>query len=149
MTDYIHLSGTTPYDERCAQVGSDNYMKLARMEAHAYIRQLTRSFGANPAGTKLLLAHNPHDFGTYIDIRFFYDDEDESHLAYMALVERGCAEWDTTGLAELNAYGYRLETDCEETEAEHSAASCEDTYLLDNGPTGHGDVCMSDADPGL
>lgn len=147
MTDYIHLSGTTPYDERCAQVGSDNYMILARMEAHAYIRQLTRSFGANPAGTKLILAHNPHDFGTYIDIRFFYDDEDKHQISYMALVECGCAEWDGTALAELKQGGYRLELD--QPEDEESNDDWKDGYAYENGHTGHGDICMSDADPGL
>lgn len=149
MTDYIHLSGTIPYDERCAQVVSDDYMKHSRMEAHAYIRQLIRTFGANPEGTRFVLAHNPHDLGTYIDIRFFYDDQDERHLAYMALVERGCAEWDAIAFHELKANGYHLETEDEETEAEQSTEPWEDSYTYGNGPTGHGDVCMSDADPGL
>jgi len=147
MTDYIHLSGTTPYDESCAQVGSEDYMKNARMEARAYIRQLTRTFGVNPEGTRFALAHNPHDFGTYIDIRFFYDDEDQIHVSYMVLVESGCAEWDAAALIELGANGYHLED--EDAKEEESGEQWEECYTYDNGPTGHGDVCMSDADPGL
>ena len=150
MTDYIHLSGTTPYNESCAQVGSDDYTKNARMEAHAYISQLTRTFGVNPEGTRFALAHNPHDFGMYIDIRFFYDDEDASHLAYMALVESRCANWDDTALGGLKANGYHLESEDEETDEEETSGELwEESYTNDNGPTGHGDVCMSDADPGL
>lgn len=145
MTDYIHLSGTTPYDERCAQVGSNDYMKNARMEAHAYIRQLTRTFGANPEGTKFILANNPHDFGTYIDIRFFYDDENEAHLNFMKLIDEGCAEWDASALDELKSKGYRLEHE----EESDSGIPWQESYTYENGPTGHGDVCMSDADPGL
>jgi len=149
MTDYIYLSGTTPYDESCAQVESNDYMKNARKEAHAYIRQLTRTFGVNPEGTRFALAHNPHDFGTYIDIRFFYDDEDQIHLTYMALVESECAQWDAAALNELEANGYHLEREEEETGKKESGEPWEESHTYDNGPTGHGDVCMSDADPGL
>ncbi|HTF18290.1 MAG TPA: hypothetical protein VK658_09480 [Chryseolinea sp.] len=149
MTDYIHLSGTTPYDEACAQIGSEDYMKYAKLEAHAYIRQLTRTFGTNPEGTRFVLAHNPHDFGTYIAIRFFYDDEDENHLLYMAPMEGGCAEWDATALSELKRNGCRLEREDDETEKEESGEPWEESYTYDNGPTGHGDDCLSDADSGL
>lgn len=152
MTDYIHLSATTPYDEFCAQLGSDDYMRNSKMEAHAYIRQLTRTFGANPEGTRFVLVHCPHDFGTYIDIKFSYDDEDQSHLDYMALVESGCGNWDDTALRELKGNGYRLEkvtTDEEGYGEESSDELWEESYTNDNGPTGHCDVCMSDADPGL
>jgi len=64
-----------------------DYMKMARLEAHAYIRQITRVLGTNPEGTTFLLANCPHDFGTYIDIKFFYDDENEKHVDYMNSVE--------------------------------------------------------------
>ena len=148
MTDYIHLSATTPYDEPCAQVGNDDYMKNSKMEAHAYIRQLTRTFGVNPEGTRFVLAYCPHDFGTYIDIKFFYDDEDQIHLDYMRLVESGCGNWDDIALSELKANGYKLEKE-ETDEEESSGEPWEESYTYDNGPTGHGDVCMSDADPGL
>lgn len=150
MTDYIYLSATTPGDESCAQVGSNDYMKNSKMEAHAYIRQLIRTFGENPEGTRFTLAYCPHDFGTYIDIKLFYDDENQDHLDYMNLVERGCEKWDNTALSELKANGYHLENENEKLDEEGlSGDPWEEGYTYDNGPTGHGDVCMSDADPGL
>ena len=150
MTDYIYLSATTPCDESCAQVGVDDYMKNSKMEAHAYIKQLIRTFGVNPEGTKFVLAYCPHDFGTYIDIKFFYDDEDQRHVAYMSQVESGCEKWDDDALNELKANGYHLDNESEGTdEEEPSGEPWEESLTTDNGPTGHGDVCMSDADPGL
>lgn len=90
MTDYIYLSATTPCNEPCAQVGSNEYMKNSKMEAHAYIRQLTRTL------VQLLLGQSSHWLTARMILertstsKFFYDDEDQSHLDYMNLAERGC-----------------------------------------------------------
>lgn len=111
MKDYIHLAGTTPNAEKCAQLGDSEYLRDARMEAHAYIKQLHRLFGANPMGTRFAITKCPHELGSYLDIRFYFDDEDQGHVAYMDRVERGCDYWDEIVRAELNQAGYATGAD--------------------------------------
>mgnify|MGYP001064570760 CR=1 FL=1 len=108
MLDYIYLSQTTPCDEPCAQVGSEDYMQRARIEARVYMDQLKRTFGNNPKGSFFRVVRCPHDFGTYLDIRFYYDDEDQSHVKYMMDVETGCNKWDEPAQKELTEKGYKL-----------------------------------------
>lgn len=108
MLDYIELSQTTPCDEPCAQVGSENYLKNARIEAWAYVNQLTRTLGMQPHGSFFKIVRCPHDFGTYLDIRFYYDNEDQRQVMYMMNVEAGCEKWDEATLNELNERGYEL-----------------------------------------
>ncbi|HCR54520.1 MAG TPA: hypothetical protein DIW27_08900 [Cytophagales bacterium] len=100
---------TTPSDERCAQLGDADYLKNARAEARAYINQLLRVYGANPPGTRFACVRCPHDFGTYLDIRFYYDDEDQCHLKYMMDMETGCEKWDEVALEEVEEKDYELE----------------------------------------
>lgn len=107
MTDYIELVTTTPVDEPCAQVGMEDYINQARLEARTYIAQLQRVYGAAPVGSHFKIIRCPHDFGTYLDIRFFYDDEDQRHVAYMDNIEQGCERWDTDAIRELNKSNYR------------------------------------------
>ncbi len=153
MMDYIHLSATTPWSEPCAQVGSNHYMRNARMEARTYINQLIRTLGGNPIGSNFSMVHCPHDFGTYLDIKFFYDDEDQKHVIYMSQVESGCEKWDDISLALLEEGGYELEKDSEQLNNQHTEDfpddELEEYSTYDSGPTGHGDECLSDADPEL
>jgi hypothetical protein len=107
MLNYIYLSQTTPSDESCAQVGYDDYMRNARIEASVYRDQLKRTFGINPGGSFFRIVRCPHDFGTYLDLRFYYDDEDQVHVKYMMTVESGCEEWDDHARKELFCRGYK------------------------------------------
>lgn len=108
MLDYIELSQTTPNDEKCAQVGSDDYMRRSRIEARVYIDQLQRRFGRSPDGSFFKIVRCPHDFGTYLDIRFYYDDEDQTHVKYMIDIEAGCDKWDEEARRKLveNDYAF-------------------------------------------
>ena len=145
MENYFEFACTTPYNEPCAQLGSDDYNSNARLEAKAFIRQLQRAINSNPIGTRFEIIHCPHDRGPYLDIRFDYDDEVQEHVAYLAKLEEGCDTWDETAIQELTAAGYtfpKVEDDEEDFEDE-------DFETTDNGPTGHGDDCLSDADLGL
>lgn len=142
MIDYIFLGTTVPVGERCAQLNhTNNFLAMAKMEARTYIKQLKRVYGENPEGTNFAIATCPHDFGDYIDIKFFFDDDDLKHVEYMNSIEEGCEEWDCESNVELKRLGYALDDEEEE--------SLEESFTTDNGPTGHGDICMSDADSGL
>lgn len=142
MIDYIFLGTTAPAAESCAQLNhTKDFMKMARIEARTYIKQLTRVFGEAPEGTKYGIVKCPHDFGYYLDIKFFFDDEDLKHTEFMNKIEEGCEEWDAISQEELKALGYSLRNEEQE--------DFEESWTFDNGPTGHGDICMSDADSGL
>lgn len=108
MRDYIYLMSTTPWSEPCAQVGDENYMENSRLEARAYIAQLKRTFGENPPCTDFSIVKCTHDFGPYLDMRFYYDNEEQRHVEYMNTVECGCEKWDDTALAELKSAGYDI-----------------------------------------
>ena len=64
MRDSLELD-CTPIDEPCAQVGSEDYAKNARLECKAFAAQLMRTFGEPPPGCSFKITSNPHDFGTY------------------------------------------------------------------------------------
>ncbi|MCD9015214.1 hypothetical protein [Parachryseolinea silvisoli] len=142
MKDHISLS-TTPGMEDCAALSDEDYMDNARLEARTYQRQLIRFYGMNPAGTAFRITRCAHDFGTYLDLEFHYDDENQRHVSYMAALDEGCLYWDDKAIHELKHDGYSLLQIVKvkgRRDFEHSN---------NDGPTGHGDDCYSDADPGL
>ncbi|MBX2896847.1 MAG: hypothetical protein KF763_15480 [Cyclobacteriaceae bacterium] len=108
MMDYSYLMTTTPWGERCAQVNADHYMENSRHEVKAYIAQLKRVLGENPTGSYFKMVRCEHDFGPYRDVRFYYDDEEQSHVDYLSQLEAGCEHWDEVALQELKAAGYDL-----------------------------------------
>lgn len=108
MQNYTYLMCTTPFGERCAQINDENYRSNAKIEARVYVNQLLRAVGENPLNTVFQNAWCDHEFGQYLDIRFYYDDEIQQHIIYMDRVERGVEKWDETALKELTAAGYNL-----------------------------------------
>lgn len=110
MTDQFELAQTTPHDEPCSQVGSDNYLQKARLEARAFINQLIRENGEPPAGAQFKITRNPHDFGTYLDVALTFDPEDESQCNYVFGIERKVPRhWDAEALTELQDGNYEFE----------------------------------------
>jgi len=109
MLDYIELCRTVPCDERCSQVGSEKYLKNARIEAKVYLNQLRRVLGANPIGSFFRNVLCPHEVGAYLDLKFYFDMEDQRHVNYMNKVEVGCKKWDKIAKKELDENDYGLE----------------------------------------
>ncbi len=88
--------GTTPGEEQCAQTGSKTYDAgtLQRLECKAYILALTRKYGAPPEDSRLYTKATPHDFGTYHEVAYSFDRDNEAHQKYAAEVENGLGHWD-------------------------------------------------------
>jgi hypothetical protein len=107
MKDYLELS-PTPTDEPCAMLGTEGYSQRARLECRVFIHQLERTFPqAIAAGVTFRTASNPHDFGTYYEVRAHYNDEDESQTEWVFVIEGTLPEqWDNDARAELAAHGY-------------------------------------------
>ena len=76
MKDYLSI-GSSPAEEDCAQVGTDNYREIARKECKAYIDQIRRQLGDEPEGAFLAIKSFPHDFGSYLEVVCFFDDNNE------------------------------------------------------------------------
>lgn len=110
MRNTFQLGTTVPVDEPCAQVGTKNYEKNAKIEAEVFKAQLLRIVGPPPnEDTYLKVTYHPHDFGTYSDMTVYYDDEDEESEAWMLMVEGNLpAEWDEIAQKELKERGYQL-----------------------------------------
>jgi hypothetical protein len=108
MSRYETLDlGPTPAGEDCAQVGSNNYDQLTRIETRAYIGQLQRMFPNIPLGCRFVVTNNSHDFGTYheVAIKFSEDDEEATNFAYG--IESKIPElWDEIARNELQKLGY-------------------------------------------
>jgi hypothetical protein len=100
MRDYITI-GSTPADEDCAQLGSDNYRERMRKESAAFIAQILREFGLEPEGARLAVKGFPHDFGTYHEVVCYYDDSLPASVEYAFKVESPSANWDAQARAEL------------------------------------------------
>ena len=88
----------TPFDEECAQLGSENYAVRARKECNAWIRQLIRLYGADEQ-LILKVKGNPHDFGTYYTVvgRAY----SENAVMKLWKMENGANEWDEEARKEL------------------------------------------------
>lgn len=106
--DWMDLE-LTPYDEDCAQVGDDNYQKLARLEYSAMYGQLLRMFGTPLNSTRITCASNQHDFGTYYSLRVLFDTSDPISMEYAYKVEGDWpAKWDAMAIEELKHNNYKL-----------------------------------------
>lgn len=118
MREVLNI-GPTPYDESCAQVGSDRYHRVWRAECNAFRNQLRRVFGAEPEGAALIITSNPHDFGTYHEVGVRYD-ETPGAMEYALKIEGNTpAEWDDEARAELTKAGICTAAGCE-----HDHAMC-------------------------
>jgi hypothetical protein len=67
--------GSTPNEEECAQVGSDDYYERAIKECLAYREQIRKHY-PEPENGYLKVKGFPHDFGTYYEVVAYYDPED-------------------------------------------------------------------------
>ena len=109
MRDRIELATTVPTDEDCAQVGSDNYSKMSRLEAQAFRDQIYRVFGEPPANTDIRIKSCPHDFGSYLDLEIVYDDDEDDSCDWTFKVEGNLPDkWDLEALEQLRSAGYTI-----------------------------------------
>lgn len=108
MRDSLEFE-TAPSDEPCAQVGSEGYSVFARLEAKALYQQILRMFGNPPEGLAIRLASAPHDFGSYYELKFSFDDENEAAVNYAFKVEESFPDkWDSQARDFLLANDYTL-----------------------------------------
>jgi hypothetical protein len=101
VRDLVYV-GSSPPEETCAQVGSDDYYTRARRECTAYIEQLRRALGREPDGARLSIKSCPHDFGDYLEVVCHFESDKPDSVDYALRCESdGPPRWDGQALLEL------------------------------------------------
>lgn len=94
MRDWMDI-GPSPVEEDCVQVGTDDYYRLARAECQRFIALIRKHLGAEPDGAQLGIKRNPHDFGEYLEVVCYFDDQNEAAREYALRCESDApARWD-------------------------------------------------------
>lgn len=111
MRDYLNI-GSVPFDCPCAQVGRPNYAELSRVECRAFTNQCKRllftEFGKDYK-CEVRPKSFPHDFGSYLEVVAFYDDNSSAATEQAFWLEANMPEsWDKEALDELRANNYTL-----------------------------------------
>ena len=94
MRDYISI-GPTPGDEDCQQLGQDYDEQKARAECDRFLALIKKVVGEEPTGATLAVKTQPHDFGCYLEVVCYYDDNDEEAVEYAFRCEEDApTEWE-------------------------------------------------------
>jgi len=93
MRDEISI-GPTPAAEKCECLGPEYDPQKALAECKRFIRDIRHALGDEPLGAFLKVRHNPHDFGTYLDVVCVFDDTQEAAVEYAYRCESDApTEW--------------------------------------------------------
>ena len=82
MLNSMYIADTSPYGEDCVYLGEDDYLPRAKKEANRFLAQIRKHYGNEPGSSYLDIKKNPHDFGTYLSIEFYYEADNEEEVDY-------------------------------------------------------------------
>ena len=82
MLNSMYIADTSPYAEDCVYLGEDDYLPRAKKEANRFLAQIRKHYGNEPGSSYLDIKKNPHDFGTYLSIEFYYEADNEEEVDY-------------------------------------------------------------------
>jgi hypothetical protein len=88
MKDYL-VVGSSPIEEECVQVGTNDYERKSRIECNHFIKALKKKFGEPPVNTSLEIKRFPHDFGTYHEVVCYFETTDIESGEYACMCESG------------------------------------------------------------
>lgn len=74
--------GCCPAEEDAVQVGTPDYARNAKAQCRAYVEAIRAVCGREPEGARLMVAANPHDFGTYYSVEVRYDPANKEAADY-------------------------------------------------------------------
>ena len=85
--EYMEI-GSAPCDEQCVAVDPKvDYLPDMRAECQRFLDLVRKTLGPEPAGARLGIRSNPHDFGTYLEVVCYYSEEDPEAYGYALLCE--------------------------------------------------------------
>lgn len=99
--DSMYYIGASPFEEDCAQTIDPDFPIKNRRECIAYMEQLVRVFGLPPGSSYFSCRSEQHDFGTYREVVFHFDETVQEELEYADRVENGLPRWDRRAAAAL------------------------------------------------
>jgi hypothetical protein len=95
--------GAVPAGEDCEQLGPNYNPKRAQRECVAFVKQLKRTFGDEPEGAELQIEPQRHDFGTYLEVVCYFDENNKQAANYAFGCENEMPEdWDDEAKQELD-----------------------------------------------
>lgn len=86
MRDYMTI-GSSPVDEKCVNVGEENYESRSLDECNKYIALIRKKLGPEPHAAQLRTKLFPHDFGSYREVVCYFDDKEPASVAYSLACE--------------------------------------------------------------
>lgn len=100
--DFMYL-GTAPYEEECVQVESGkDYLPAMREECNRFINLLRDTFGKEPEGARLAIRSEMHDFGSYLEVVCWFDEDIPESVEYAYNIEGNTpARWPSTPVSSL------------------------------------------------
>ncbi len=81
MQNYVVLA-PAPIEEPCVCVGEEDYMPRARAECRRFIALLRKQFGPEPEGAQLKIKSFMHDFGDYLEVVCYFDENLPESVEY-------------------------------------------------------------------
>ena len=94
MENFLVLA-PAPIEEICVCVGEEDYMPRARAECRRFIALLRQKFGPEPEGARFAIKSSPHDFGDYLEVVVWFDDDVPASVEYAYQCESHLpATWD-------------------------------------------------------
>lgn len=93
--DYIEI-GPAPCDEECVQVSQGtHYLPAMRAEIQRFIELIRKKLGPEAGTARLAVKTNQHDFGAYLEVVCYYDDDDKEGMEYAFKCESEApSKWD-------------------------------------------------------
>ncbi|MBI4201191.1 MAG: hypothetical protein HY531_02750 [Chloroflexi bacterium] len=94
--------GSAPCDEECVSVNPKvDYLPAMRQECLRFMELIRKKLGPEPERARLTVKSNPHDFGAYLEVVCYYDDQDEEARGYAYRCESEAPmTWDDDGQRE-------------------------------------------------
>lgn len=95
--------GPVPVNENCQQVGTPNYdHDRARKECEVFRDLIRRTVGEEPAGARLVVKDQYHDFGNYYEVVCKFDENNTPAEDYaFRCEEEAPVNWDEQAKKEL------------------------------------------------
>jgi D-alanine-D-alanine ligase-like ATP-grasp enzyme len=91
FNEYLEI-GNVPSGENCVQVSDKHdYMPAMRAETQKYKEMLLKRF-PNCDLIELSIKSCPHDFGSYLDIRVKFDDNNDKSISQAYFIEANLPE---------------------------------------------------------
>ena len=92
--DYLCI-GSSPPDEDCVGMGSEDYWEKSLAECKRYIERIREFCGDEPLGAQLSIKSFDHDFGPYREVICWYDENYPDSVKYAYKVESdGPLRWE-------------------------------------------------------